>query len=498
MKTGFVHRTAGVWGMVLGFGSSTALAAAIGFNLSPSIFTDDFVGKVDLNISNLTSGMTVNVDEYADLNTNGVIDAGDLLLGSFQLTDGQLALVSGLRNLNVSGDDDGLTNGQILVQYNYPGAGGGVWAGKFLFRVSDPASILTAGTQAVSVVQYDYPQTIAGRITFAVSGLPLTNCLVGAVGLGSAALLTLTDTNGNYLMHVVPGSYVVVGFNQQGAVFNQNQITVISCGQAVTNNIVVTNGAFSISGRVTDSGTGAGIPDLQVDAHTPDNLGANSFTDTNGNYTLQVTANTWSLHPTTGAAAERGYVDHTRSNIVVTSASVSGVNFSLSKPTALIYGSVKDTHGNPVIGIQISTRDPANNFHPVGRSFATDGSYSIGVLAGTWNNVAPNSGDLALQGFSAGSGANVTLVAGQTTNLNFVVTRTNFPTLTSPVHISSSQFQFLLNGLAGRSYTIQTVTNLEDTSWLALLTTNVPCTSVFILDSQATNNQRFYRALILP
>ena len=83
-------------------------------------------------------------------------------------------------------------------------------------------------------------------------------------------------------------------------------------------------------------------------------------------------------------------------------------------------------------------------------------------------------------------------------NLNFTVTRTSFPYLTNPVHVSSSQFQFLLAGLAGQSYTIQTITNVNNTNWLALLTTNAPCASVYILDGQATNNRRFYRALVVP
>jgi hypothetical protein len=498
MKTGLVRCKAGFLGLLLGLSTTSVFAAAIGFSISPSVFTNNYVGKINLSITNLTTGMTVNVEVFADLNSNGIIDAGDLPIGSFQVTDGQVPLISGVRNLNVPGDDDGLTNGQILVQYNYPGAGGGIWAGQFLFRVSDPAGNLTSATQAVTVAQYVYPQAILGRITFAGTGQPLTNCPVGAVGSGSGAYLTWTDTNGNYSIYGPPGSNVVAGFNLQGALFNEAQVVGISCGQTATNNMVLTNGTLTISGRVTDSGTGAGIPNLQMDAHTAGGLEVITFGDTNGNYTLLVTSNTWSLHPTTGTVAERGYVDQTRTNVVVTSASVSGVNFALAKPTALIYGTVKDTLGNPVIGVQVSTRDPGNNYHPVGRSFVTNGSYSIGVQAGTWNSVAPNSSDLGLQGLTAGVGPNVTLVAGQTTNVDFVVTRTNWPSLTNPVHVSTSQFQFLLNGLAGQSYTIQTTTNLGDTNWLALLTTNAPCASVYILDDQATNGQRFYRALVVP
>lgn len=487
-----------VLGLLFGISSSTALATAIGFTISPSVFTNNYVGRIAFSITNLTPGMTVTVDEFADVNSNGVIDAADLAIGSFQLTDGRVQSVSGVRNLNVPGDDDGLANGQILTLYDYPDVGGAIYNGNFLFRVSDPAGSLTSATQAVSVVQYVYPQGITGRVTLYGTGAPLTNCPLVLVNYGSESRVALTDTNGNYRFYGLPPGYVVGGFNQRGAVFNFNQIAFFSCGQMLTNNLVITNGHVGIIGRVTDNATGAGIPNLQLDANTADNLDAAGYTDTNGNYQINVTSNTWRLHPSTAATAARGYVDQTRTSVLVTNANVFGINFALSKPTALIYGTIKDTLGNPVLGIAVSTRDSANSFHPVGRSFAPDGSYSLGVQADTWNNIALDSTDLAAQGLTSANAYNVTLVAGQTTNINFVATRTVFPSLTNPVHVSSNQFQFLLNGLGGQPYMIQTTTNLGDSNWLALLTTNVPCSSVFILDSHATNGQRFYRALIVP
>lgn len=475
-----------------------AIAAGIGFSLSPPVITNNYVGQITLLMSNLTPGMTVTVDEIADVDANGIIDAGDQPLASFQLTDGQSPLVGGIRNVNVPGDDDGLANGQILVHYNYGDSGGGLWSGKLLFRVSDPAGNLTAATQALTVVQYVYPQAIVGRASVAGTGAPLTNCLLGLVSSPSETMVAATDTNGNYVFYGLPPSYVVLGLNQQAAIFNEFQVVSLSCGQIATNNLVVSQGDFSISGRVTDSGTGAGVPDLQMDANTPDGFDLISFTDTNGNYSLQVTPDTWRVHPTTGAPAARGYVDPTRTSVNVTNANVSGVNFSLSKATALIYGTVQDTLGNPIFGIQVSTRDSADIYRAVGRSFATNGSYAIGVLANTWYSIAPDAADLSLQGLASSNAYNVTLTAGQTTNVNFFVVRTNFPSLTKPVHVSDSQFQFLLKGLAGQAYSVQTVTNLGSTNWLVLLSTNAPCSSVFILDSQGTNGQRFYRALVVP
>ena len=476
----------------------SALAAkAITLALNPASITNDYVGTVALNIGGLTPGMTVTVESYADMNSNGIIDAGDLLWKRFQVTDGQVPLVAGVRNLNVPGDEDGLADGQIRTGLNFPATGGSFALGQGLFRVFDPAGSLTSVTQAFSITQKLYPQGVTGRLTWAATGLPLSNGVVGLQPLvGTTTGFTLTDTNGHYRFYCLPGIYIVGGLNNNGAIYSQSALITVGCGQLATNNLVVTNGTSYIAGRVTDSATGLGIPALSVDANTAGGLDVLASTDTNGDYVLQVTANTWGVHPGTGAAPEAGYVDPKRTNVTVTSASVSNVNFVLSKPTALIYGTVRDSLNNPVLGVQLSARDQPNAFHSVGRSFVTNASYSLGVQAATWNP-APDSGDLALRGFT-GSSSSVTLLNGQATNINFIVTRTNWPILQAPIHPSGNGIQFILNGLAGQDYSIEQSSNLASSNWLAVLATNAPCDTVLIQDSQATNGARFYRAVVVP
>jgi hypothetical protein len=285
-------------------------ARAISLALNPTSITNDYVGTLTLSIGNLTPGMTVTVESYADLNTNGIIDAGDLLLKRFQVTDGQVPLVAGVRDLNVPGDEDGLTNGQVRAVLYFPPTSGSFPLGKGLFRVFDPAGSLTSVTQAFSITQKLYPQGVTGRLTWAATGLPLTNGVVGLQPLvGTTSGFTLTDTNGHYRFHCLPGIYVVGALDLNGAIYSQSALVTVGCGQMVTNSLLVTNGTFYIAGRVTDSRTGLGIPALGMDANTPNGLGVLASTDTDGNYVLQVTPNTWAVHPSTGAAPEAGYVD---------------------------------------------------------------------------------------------------------------------------------------------------------------------------------------------
>ena len=72
------------------------------------------------------------------------------------------------------------------------------------------------------------------------------------------------------------------------------------------------------------------------------------------------------------------------------------------------------------------------------------------------------------------------------------------PELSQPAKTSSTQFRFLLSGLAGQNYTIQMSTNLNSTNWLSLFITNAPANSFIVIDPVATNPQRFYRALFGP
>src|SRR5260370_24860458 len=136
-STHFRFKATGILTGSLVFAAPLSWAAAIGLTVSPGAITNDYIGKITLSITSLTAGKTVTVDWFSDLNTNGTIDGGDLLMKSFALADGQAPLVAGVRNLNVPGDDDGLTNGQIQAVLYFPSASGSAPLGKSLFRVSD-------------------------------------------------------------------------------------------------------------------------------------------------------------------------------------------------------------------------------------------------------------------------------------------------------------------------------------------------------------------------
>src|SRR5712671_6718706 len=83
--------------------------AVVGVTISPAVITNDYQGKISITVTGLTSGKTIRIEKYGDLNTNGVINAPEnkFLWRSFTVTDGQLPLLAGCTNLNVVGDMDG-------------------------------------------------------------------------------------------------------------------------------------------------------------------------------------------------------------------------------------------------------------------------------------------------------------------------------------------------------------------------------------------------------
>src|SRR3954468_3696620 len=53
------------------------------FSVSPSVVTNDRATQISLDGTGLSSGSTILIEKYMDLNANGVIDSGDLMVQSF-------------------------------------------------------------------------------------------------------------------------------------------------------------------------------------------------------------------------------------------------------------------------------------------------------------------------------------------------------------------------------------------------------------------------------
>ncbi len=477
--------------------------AAVGLSITPSAITNNFVGKLTLLITNLTVGQTVMVLTYVDLNGNGVVDPGEPIASGFTVTDGQAPTIGGVRNLNVPRDEDGATNGQIRAELFVPDVSGTLAnAGRYVVQVVNPVGNAVLGSLPFTITASTLPQGVTGHVTDAGSGLPLSNSVVGVQGLkATSAIFTMADSNGSFTCYTLPDTYAVFAADN-GYINPVTNLVSVNCGQFAAANFAFAKGQSTIQGKVTDSATGLGLAGVGILARSTNasELDVFSFTDVDGDYSLVVSGtNRWDVRTDKGATVLRGCVPlNSRTKVPITSGTVSNVNFVLSNATALIYGNVLDDHHNPVTGLQLSADDLAGVYDARSGSVVTNGNYSIAVLPGTNWFVSFNQQDLAARGYLTPPVVPVAVTAGQATNVNFVLTHTNLPSLSALGFLPGNRFQLSLAGPAGQNYTILTATNLGTPNWIVVLNTNAPCDPVIIVDPQATNRSQYYRAMVAP
>jgi Calx-beta domain/Putative Ig domain len=408
-------------GLIAGLAAGPAArAAAPGFSISPAIVTNDYLGKVTLLITNLAAGKTVRVEKFPDFNTNGVLNSPELayLFRSFTVTDGQPPLLAGGTNLNVAGDMDGATNGQIRADLFYPGVNATLdqFVMKYLVRVSDPAGTFSL-TNSFEVRPKVYPQGISGKLVASGTGTALTNAVVVLFQQNApGALGAAVDGGGNFKVYCATGSYSLVSISSgyvSGAsvMINPNVIT----------NLNMTNKAatLTLAGKVSDLAGGAGLPGIGVQV-----TGTNGFTygttDTNGNYSLKVTSGTWTISVDGSAPAGLGYVGLQKPKSITTNvtANLSGLNFQLPKGTVLVHGRVTDNFGNPMPGLSFYAEDSLTNYEVNGESYAPDGGYALALTAGDWN-FGPDNDNPALAGYQV-QGTELTFTNGQVQEVDFI------------------------------------------------------------------------------
>jgi hypothetical protein len=402
--------------------------AAVAFTVTPSAVSNTYSGRITLQITGLTNTETVVVQKFLDANTNGVIDAGDSLWQQFNLTDGQASVfhdgAAAVTNFNVPGDTD-TTAGQITVPLNFQnGDFSQSIVGKYLYRVSSPGGHFTALTNSFNVTNFPYAQSFTGTVFSNNTATVVANAAIllfqpsgnGDMNPQGGAV---ANNAGNYTIKAPPGTYMLVAFRTN---FLANLATAptltLGSGLTVTTNLTLTNATQSISGRFVDANTPTlGVQGLLVPVMSSNSFLAISYTDTNGNFTVGTRPSLWKIDNGDSSLIIHGYLaSQNNFSTNTASGSVSGITNALSKASAIFYGSVKDSLGNPLAGIDVYASDNNNQYQSDGYSDAS-GNYVTGASAGDWWAGIGGKGSLPNYLFSQGTGA--TLTNGQAQLQNF-------------------------------------------------------------------------------
>ena len=401
------------------------------FSVTPAAVSNTYTGTITLQIGGLTNTETVVVQKFLDLNTNGVIDGGDLLVQQFTLQDGTNFVIGGVTNFNVPGDLNAAT-GAITATMNFQdGDLIQKIVGRYLYKLSSPAGHFGPVTNVFTVTNFPFPQWITGNVVSNNTSTVVSNAVVilmtaaEGVGVGGA----VANNAGNYIIAAPPGAYSLAAFKSNFVVnMGTPPVVTLTSMLPVTTNIMMTNASSSISGKLVDANNQTvGLPGVMVLANGNDGLVAVTFTDTNGNFTARVTAGGWNIKVDDTVLIVHGYLGLQNGTNV--NAGATGVTLTVHKATALIYGSVKDNLGNPFVALDVCAYDN-NNLYQTEVYTDANGNYVVGVLGlGTSDSwwVEANGDDLLTNYVFSQQNGNANINAGQAVLQNFTaVLATNY------------------------------------------------------------------------
>ena len=452
------------------------LHAAVTFSVSPSSVSNTYNGIITFQISGLTNaGDTVILQKFLDLNTNGVVDPGEMLMQQFVLTDGHGSpMIGSLTNVNVPGDINPANN-VITAQINFQN---GDWiqktVGNYLFVLSSPTNNL-ALTNSFKVTNSPYPQSITGQVTVTNgSSSTATNPVVIVFGppkpghgLSTPLASLVADSSGHYSIPLPVGGYSMLPA-KPGYVssFSPLPTATLSAGQNSNVNLTLAVTTSSISGRLVDSvSNSVGLPAGLLTANNNGYLSF-GFASSNGNFNIAVNSGSWSFGGVDGLPA-LGYSQYDQGTNA--NAGTTGFQAVFSKATAAFYGTVKDNLGNPIPGVFIAASD-SGTYYTDGFTDA-NGYYIAGAVGGiagdNWSPQVDNSSTnyIFTQNVIQQSGG-VTLSVGESVQANFTgVLATNFITgrvvnaSNSPIVGVGVNAQATINGLTYYAGTSDTDSN---------------------------------------
>jgi hypothetical protein len=491
---------------------SQNVAAAVTFTNTPAVTSNTYFGPIILQISGLTNKETVVVQKFLDANTNGILDAGDLLWQQFTLTDGSASVFTNgaitVTNFNVPCDLDGATNGSITAKLNQSADFAQRIVGKYLFVLTSPVGHFAPITNTFTITNFPFAQKFTGNVVSNGTSTTVSNALVFIGAPDSAGNLnffagTTANNSGAYSLQVAPGHYMLVAVrsNYVGSLKTVTNQFLFS-GATINTNLNLIPATRTISGKVVDAANNnIGIPGFFQVAGSQSGLFGGGITESNGNFTIRVTSDQWGLAHGNQAMMLHGYLT-VRSNpsADTTTGDKTGLTIALNKATALYYGSVTDPSGNPLPSVWMFAEDniDVNSFTNAGEGVTdVNGNYVMASIGGggTWELGVDNS--LFFPAYSFSPGEQPTIGVGHAVRFDVTATPT-VPVITSSAFTGSGHFRVAANGLTGVNYTLQMSTNVSSTSWTPLLVTNPVGTTFQFTDTAATNKQSFYRVLLGP
>jgi hypothetical protein len=378
-------------------------------------------------------------------------------------------------------------------------------------------------------------QTITTNLTLTNATQPLSGKIVDAAnssfGLPGLVVpvtsstnhwfaLAFTDTNGNFTVGTRPDTWKIEknesGVAVYGYLASQNSQRVdTSTGSVANVTIAYPKATALFYGYVKDN---LNHPLAAVDIFDSDNNGqyeSDTRSDVNGYYTIGALCGAiWDVQVsndsnqafTNYVFAQSPFYQNNGTNI--TCGQVVQVNLSALPATNHISGWVHDGNGTPLPNVQVNAEAIISgaDFRPQATT-DENGNYSINVGNGSWTVYiccgCNDCGDGCLgTNYNCPSSQDVT-IANNNGTAYFVASQSGSaqtPVLSQARVVGPGQVGVYLSGSVGYNYTLLVSTDVTQPmhTWTPVLVTNLTTSPVFLVDTQATNRQLFYRAKLGP
>ena len=392
--------------------------------VTPSSIDENFRGFVQVSIDGLATGDTVRLEKFQVNNNTGVIDANAVLEQSLLLTDGVSNKIGGVANVNLPADNTP-ADGTIVAQIPFLDSSVPTTVGEYVFRFSSPANSFAPLTARLTVTNVADAQDITGQVT--ANAVPVPNAYVVLLdtrgGPGDFIAGTIADATGHYSFGAAPGQYDMVAVHRGfvGA-FGRGVEQTLGAGEHKVVNLTMEAGTRTISGRVRDRQTNAGLPGVQVMVESDAGKFTVDYTDANGNFSTSVTPGKWNVEVERNAVNQIGYLAPYAQVAVDTSAgNASNVNIGLAKATTLLYGTITDSSNSPLAGLDLDAMDESLTFMAYTVTDSS-GNYVIAISSGVWTVDASASGIETRQDL-APLPKQLYAAEGQAANVNFSASR---------------------------------------------------------------------------
>ena len=379
-----------------------AVNAVITFTNFPSVVSNTYNGVITLQINGLTNGVTnVVVQKFLDVNTNGVIDSGDLLVQQFPLIVGQASVFTNEETgapvivTNFMPGDMTSVTGQITAPLNFQnGDFAQNLVGKYLYKISSPSGLFAPVTNVFTVTNTFFSSLVTGAVVNATTSVPVPNAIVllcvvennGGLVMQSG---TVANNAGLFSLRAPPaptGVYSVAGVKSNFVSFLYSLPL-----SAKETNFLGTNGdlplnsaAFNVTGRFINAANSNGLAGVSGMLISTNSSLSIFFTDTNGNFSAPVTAsNVWNVEVDPFAAAFQGSLTwQTNLSLNISNKTLSFTN-ALPPATSIFYGVVSNSAAAPMPGVYVYAGDTTGH-QSLGMT-DQHGNYMAGALA--WTNL---------------------------------------------------------------------------------------------------------------